>query len=75
MKNAKIKVEHQLEFFNAINTMPLEGLRAHCINLVKNARVPNHTMMNEMKTDSRAAIIRKMNDFILYGHGFGVGRR
>ena len=55
--------------------MEVEDLRAYCIDLIKNARVPNHTMMYEMKTDNRATIIRKMNDFILFGHGLGMGRR
>ena len=72
MKNAKIKVEHQLEFFNAVNTLPLEELRAYCINLIENSRVPNHTMKNQMKTASRNKIIDKMNNFIMKGHGYGV---
>lgn len=75
MKNPKIKQEHQLEFFQAVEGMEVEDLRAYCIDLIKNARVPNHTMMHEMKTDNRATIIRKMNDFILFGHGLGMGRR
>ena len=75
MRNPKIKEAQQLEFFKAVESMGLEDLRAYCINLIKNARVPNHTMANEMKTDTRSDIIHKMNDFILFGHGLGMGRR
>ena len=75
MKNPKIKEAEQLEFFKAVESMDHDDLRAYCINLIKTARVPNHTMANEMKTDTQATIIRKMNDFILFGHGLGMGRR
>lgn len=74
MKNAKIKEQQQLEFFNAVESMDDNSLRDYCINLIKNARVPNHTMMNEMKTASRNKIIDKMNNFIFKGHGMGMGR-
>lgn len=75
MKNPKIKEEQQLEFFNAVETMNLEELRAYCINLIKTSRAPNHTMAYEMQTDSRATIIDKMNNFIFKGHNMGMGRR
>ena len=75
LKNAKITEQKQLEFFHAIETMPLEELRAYCIDMIKNARVPNYTMMNEMKTASRAQIVRKANDFIFYGHGMGMNKK
>lgn len=72
MRNPKIKEQQQLEFFQAVEGMEVEELRAYCIDLIKNARVPNHTMKHEMKTDNRATIIRKMNDFIMKGQGYGV---
>lgn len=75
MRNPKIKEAQQLEFFKAIESMGLEDLRAYCINLIKNARVPNHTMMHGMKTATRKKIIDDTNNFILFGHGLGMGRR
>lgn len=72
LKNAKITEQKQLEFFQKIESMPLEELRVYCIDMIKNSQVPNHTMMHEMKTDSRANIIFKANDFILKGHGLGM---
>lgn len=72
MKNAKIKEQQQLEFFNAIATMSRDETLAYCFELIKNARVPNHTLMNQLKSMGKDRMIIAMNNFIMKGQGYGV---
>lgn len=72
MKNAKIKEQQQLEFYSAVATMTRDETLAYCTDLIKNARVPNHTMIENMKSMGKDRIILTMNNFIMKGHGYGV---
>ena len=72
MKNAKINEQQQLQFFNAVSTMTRDEMEQYCKTLIKNARVPNHTLINELTSMSKNRIILAMNNFIMKGQGYGV---
>jgi hypothetical protein len=72
MKNAKINEQQQLEFFNAVATMTRDETEQYCKTLIKNARVPNHTLINKLTSMSKNRIILAMNNFIMKGQGYGV---
>lgn len=72
MKNAKIKEEQQIEFFNAVTTMSRDEALEYCTNLIKSARAPNHTLMNQLKSMGKDRMIVAMNNFIMKGQGYGV---
>lgn len=72
MKNAKIKEQQQLEFYSAIATMSRDDTLAYCTDLIKNARVPNHTLINQLKSMGKDRMILAMNNFIMKGQGYGV---
>ena len=72
MKNATIKEQQQLEFFAATATMSREEMLEYCTNLISNARVPNHTLINQLKSMGKDRMIVSMNNFIMKGQGLGV---
>ena len=72
MKNAKIKEQQQLEFFSAATTMSRDELVEYCTKMILEARAPNHTMINQLKSLTKDRIILAMNNFIMKGHGYGV---
>lgn len=72
MKNAKINEQQQLQFFNAVSTMTRDEMEQYCKTLIKNARAPNHTLINELTSMSKNRIILAMNNFIMKGQGYGV---
>ena len=72
MKNAKIKEEQQIEFFNAVTTMSRDEALEYCTNLIKSARAPNYTLMNQLKSMGKDRMIVAMNNFIMKGQGYGV---
>jgi hypothetical protein len=72
MRNAKIKEQQQLEFFSVATTMSRDELVEYCTKMILEARVPNHTMINQLTSLSKDRIILAMNNFIMKGHGFGI---
>ena len=72
MKNAKIKEQQQLEFFAATSTMSRDEMLEYCTNLITNARVPNHTLINQLKVMGKDSMILSVSNFIMKGHGYGV---
>lgn len=72
MKNATIKEQQQLEFFAATSTMSRDEMLEYCTNLITNARVPNHTLINQLKSMGKDRMIVSMNNFIMKGQGYGV---
>ncbi len=45
---------------------------AYCTNLIKEARAPNYTLINQLKSMGKDRIILAMNNFIMKGQGYGV---
>lgn len=72
MRNAKIKEQQQLEFYAATATMTREETLAYCTKLISEARAPNYTMINQLKSMSKDRMILAMNNFIMKGQGYGV---
>ena len=72
MKNAKIKEQQQLEFYSAIQTMGRDDCETYCKALIENARAPNYTLINQLKSMTKDRMILSMNNFIMKGHGYGV---
>ena len=72
MKNAKIKEEQQILFYNTVATMDRDDTLSLCTKMIESARAPNHTLINQLKSMSKDRMIIAMNNFIMKGHGLGV---
>jgi len=72
MKNAKIKQEQQIEFYNAVGPMTRDETLAYCTTLISEARAPNYTLMNQLTSMGKDRMIIAMNNFIMKGQGYGV---
>lgn len=72
MRNTKIKEEQQIEFFNAVTKMSRDQALEYCTNLIKSARAPNYTLMNQLKSMGKDRMMITTNNFIMKGHGLGV---
>ena len=72
MKNAKIKEQQQLEFYSAIQTMGRDECETYCKVLIENARAPNYTLINQLKSMTKDRMILSINNFIMKGQGYGV---
>jgi len=72
MKNPKIKEEQQIEFFNAVTKMSRDQALEYCTNLIKSARAPNYTLMNQLKSMGKDRMMITTNNFIMKGQGNGV---
>ncbi len=72
MRNAKIKEHQQIEFYTATASMTREETLAYCTKLISEARAPNYTMINQLKSLSKDRMILAMNNFIMKGQGYGV---
>jgi len=72
MKNPNLKEQQQLMFYAAVTKMSRDDTLAYCTQLIKGARVPNNTLINQLKSMSKDRMIIAMNNFIMKGQGFGV---
>jgi len=72
MKNPKIKEEQQIEFFNAVTKMSRDQALEYCTNLIKSARAPNYTLINQLKSMGKDRMMITTNNFIMKGQGNGV---
>lgn len=72
MKNAKIKEEQQLLFFETVANMTRNETFDYCKDLIESARAPNYTLINEMKSMNKDRMVIAMNNFIMKGQGYGV---
>lgn len=72
MRNAKIKQEQQILFFQTVENKSRNETLDYCIDLILSARVPNHTLINQLKSMSKDRIIIAVNNFIMKGQGYGV---
>ena len=72
MRNAKIKQEQQMLFFQTVENLSRNETLDYCIDLILSARAPNHTLINELKSMSKDRIIIAVNNFIMKGQGYGV---
>ena len=72
MKNAKIKQEQQIEFFNAVMSMSRDETLAYCTTLIQEARAPNYTLINQLSSMNKDRMIIAMNNFIMKGQGYGI---
>ncbi len=50
MRNAKIKERQHIDFFAAIATMTRDETLAYCTKLIIEARAPNYTLINQLKS-------------------------
>ena len=72
MKNAKIKEEQQLLFFQSVANMTRNETLDYCTDLIESARAPNYTLINQLKSMSKDRMIIAMNNFIMKGQGYGI---
>jgi len=74
MKPSSVKVTavNQTDLYNQYSSSDLNTFRAFCIDLVKNARAPNQTMLFKMQKMSKDQLLFSTNNFIMKGHGYGV---
>lgn len=72
MNSAKIKEQQQLEFYAAAASMSRDETLKYCTKLIVEARAPNYTLINQLKSMSKDRILISMNNFIMKGHGLGV---
>ena len=72
MKNAKIKEEQQILFYQTVESMDRNQTFDYCKDLIESACVPNYTLINQLKSMSKDRMIIAMNNFIMKGHGYGV---
>ena len=73
MRNAKIKQEQQILFFQTVENMSRNDTLDYCIDLILSARFPNYTLINKLKSmSSKDNIIIAVNNFIMKGQGYGV---
>jgi hypothetical protein len=72
MRNAKLKQEQQLLFFQSVANMSRNQTFDYCKDLIESARVPNYTLINQMKSMNKDCLMIAMNNFIMKGQGYGV---
>tara|TARA_R110000868_G_scaffold250404_1_gene506934 strand:- start:671 stop:889 length:219 start_codon:yes stop_codon:yes gene_type:complete len=72
MKNPKIKEQQQLKFYAVTATMTRDELVVYCTKLIKNARAPNHTLINDIKSMGKGRMMIATNNFIMKGQNYGV---
>lgn len=72
MRNAKLKEEQQLLFYQTVANKSRNETFDYCKDLIESARVPNYTLINEMKSMNKDRLLIAMNNFIMKGQGYGV---
>lgn len=72
MRNAKIKEEQQILFYQTVSNMTRNETYDYCKDLIEAARAPNYTLINQMKAMSKDRMVLAMNNFIMKGHGYGM---
>ena len=72
MRNANIKEEQQLLFFQTVEHKTRNETLDYCLDLINSALKPNHTLKNNMKNMTKAQLLIAMNNFIMKGHGYGM---
>jgi hypothetical protein len=72
LKSAKISEGAMMVFWDKTASMTRNETFAYCKELIEGARVPNHTLINNLKGMSKDRMIVAMNNFILKGNGYGV---
>ena len=76
MKPSSVKVTtaNQSDLYSLYSSTDLTAFRTFCIDLIKNARAPNHTMLFKMQKMSKDQLLFSTNNFIMKGHGMGVSK-
>ena len=72
MRNPKIKEQQQLDFYAATATMTRDETLHYCTKLIIEARAPNYTLINQLKSMGKDRMILATNNFIMKGQGLGV---
>ena len=72
MRNPKIKEQQQLDFYATTATMTRDETLHYCTKLIMEARAPNYTLINQLKSMGKDRMILATNNFIMKGQGYGV---
>lgn len=72
LKSAKISEAAMMVFWDKTASMTKNEAFAYCKELIESARVPNHTLVNNLKNMSKDRMVLATNNFIMKGHGDGV---
>lgn len=72
LKSAKISEAAMMVFWDKTASMTKTEAFAYCKELIESARVPNHTLVNNLKNMSKDRMVLATNNFILKGNGYGV---
>ena len=70
--STKIKETDAIEFYQSYYNLSLEDFRTLCINIVKNARAPNHALLRQMPNMNKDQLVKSTSNFFMKGHGYGV---
>ena len=71
--NTKIKEFDQISFYQDYYNLGVEEFRQKCISLISSARVPNYTLIEQLKKISnKDVLLKSVNNFVMKGHGYGV---
>jgi hypothetical protein len=72
LKSAKISEGAMMVFWDKTKPMTRDEAFAYCKELIESARVPNHTLVNNLKGMSKDRMVLATNNFILKGLAYGV---
>ena len=72
MRNPKIQSIDMIDFYQAYYNDSEAAFRTRCVDIVKNARAPNHTLLNQMQKMSKDSLLVAVSNFAMKGHGMGA---
>ena len=70
--STKIKDIDAIELYQSYYNLSLEDFRKLCIDIVKNARAPNHTLLRQMPMMNKDQLVKSTSNFFMKGQGYGV---
>ena len=70
--STKIKEIDAIELYQSYYNLSLEDFRKLCIDIVKNARAPNHALLRQMTNMNKDQLVKSTSNFFMKGHGHGV---
>jgi len=72
ISSTKIKEPTLTELYEHFYKDDVETFRSYCINLVENARAPNHALLIQMKRMNKNQLVKSATNFAFKGMGLGV---
>ena len=70
--STKIKDIDAIELYQSYYNLSLEDFRKLCIDIVKNARAPNATLLRQMPMMNKDQLVKSTSNFFMKGQGYGV---